>query len=228
VLAWLRTHGAGHRQRLFFGLLVGSFLNVVILRTAAGGWSGSGEREAARCSDRSASGTPKTAPPGMVVDRSRCPTCGHQAAWYENIPVLSYAGAARHAAAPARRRFPGSIRWWNCITGVLFALVVWRFGLGYQSLALLASRALLIAMSGIDLRTTLLPDTSPCRCSGSGCFAEPVRYSPRRRRQSRRGSATSACGRCTGLQAAHRQGRHGLRRLQAAGRDSVPSSDRKG
>jgi leader peptidase (prepilin peptidase)/N-methyltransferase len=41
---------------------------------------------------------------------------------------------------------------------VLFALVVWRFGLGYQSLAALAFTALLVAMSGIDLRTTLLPD----------------------------------------------------------------------
>ena len=140
-----------------FGLLVGSFLNVVILRLPRRlQWQW--ERDSRELLEIEApAGTPESAPPGIVVERSHCPKCGHALAAWENIPLLSFlalGGKCRGCKTPISWQYPAV----ELITGVLFALVVWRFGLGYQSLAALAFTALLVAMSGIDLRTTLLPD----------------------------------------------------------------------
>lgn len=140
-----------------FGLLVGSFLNVVILRLPRRlQWQW--ERDSRELLEIEApADTPEAAPPGIVVERSHCPTCGHALAAWENIPLLSFlalGGKCRGCKTPISWQYPAV----ELITGVLFALVVWRFGLGYQSLAALAFTALLVAMSGIDLRTTLLPD----------------------------------------------------------------------
>ena len=140
-----------------FGLLVGSFLNVVILRLPRRlQWQW--ERDSRELLEIEApADTPEAAPPGIVVERSHCPKCGHALAAWENIPLLSFlalGGKCRGCKTPISWQYPAV----ELITGVLFALVVWRFGLGYQSLAALAFTALLVAMSGIDLRTTLLPD----------------------------------------------------------------------
>ena len=140
-----------------FGLLVGSFLNVVILRLPRRlQWQW--ERDSRELLEIEApADTPEAAPPGIVVERSHCPKCGHALAAWENFPLLSFlalGGKCRGCKTPISWQYPAV----ELITGVLFALVVWRFGLGYQSLAALAFTALLVAMSGIDLRTTLLPD----------------------------------------------------------------------
>jgi leader peptidase (prepilin peptidase)/N-methyltransferase len=140
-----------------FGLLVGSFLNVVILRLPRRlQWQW--ERDSRELLEIEApADTPEAAPPGIVVERSHCPKCGHALAAWENIPLLSFlalGGKCRGCKTPISWQYPAV----ELLTGVLFALVVWRFGLGYQSLAALAFTALLVAMSGIDLRTTLLPD----------------------------------------------------------------------
>ncbi len=143
---------------LLFGLLVGSFLNVVILRLPhrmQWQWEAdSRELLGIEAPAEAAIG----APPGIVVERSHCPKCGHQLAWWENVPLLSYAllrGRCRGCGTAISWQYPAV----ELLTGLLFALVIWRFGLGYQGLAGLAFTGVLVAASGIDLRTTLLPDS---------------------------------------------------------------------
>ena len=139
------------------GLLTGSFLNVVILRLPPRlQWQW--ERDSRELLEIEApAGTPAQAPPGIVIERSHCPKCGHKLAAWENIPLLSYAllrGRCRGCKAPISWQYPVV----ELITGVLFTLIVWRFGLTPQALAALVFTGFMIAMAGIDLRTTLLPD----------------------------------------------------------------------
>ena len=153
------------------GLLVGSFLNVVILRLPPRlmhGW-----REQARevlelppaTADAASpdlgatdTGTPGGAPPpGIVVEGSRCPQCGHRLAPWENIPLLSFAllrGRCRACRAPISWQYPAV----EALTGLGFALCALEFGFGWPLLAALVLTGFLVAASGIDLRTTLLPD----------------------------------------------------------------------
>lgn len=137
-----------------FGLLVGSFLNVVILRLPARmEWSW--RQEAREILGQPEVYEPK--PPGLVVSRSACPNCGHALAAWENIPVLSFLllrGRCRACQAPISRQYPAV----ELITGLLFAACAWRFGISVELGFALAFTAALVALSGIDLRTTLLPD----------------------------------------------------------------------
>jgi leader peptidase (prepilin peptidase)/N-methyltransferase len=139
-----------------FGLLVGSFLNVVILRLPLRlQWQW--ERDSRELLDLPEPTHSTKTPPGIVVERSRCPKCGHALAAWENIPLISFLalrGKCRACRTPISWQYPAV----ELITGVLFALVVWKFGLTTQALAALVFTGFLIAMSGIDLRTTLLPD----------------------------------------------------------------------
>ena len=98
------------------------------------------------------------APPGIVVEGSHCLHCGHRLAAWENIPLLSFillGGKCRACKARISWQYPLV----EALTGILFALVVWRYGLTWQSGALLVATGFLVAMSGIDARTTLLPDS---------------------------------------------------------------------
>ncbi|MCC6756868.1 MAG: prepilin peptidase [Arenimonas sp.] len=137
-----------------FGLLVGSFLNVVILRLPARmEWSW--RQEAREILGQPEAYEPK--PPGLVVSRSACPHCGHALAAWENIPVLSFVllrGRCRACKAPISRQYPAV----ELVTGLLFAVCAWRFGISIELGFALAFTAALVALSGIDLRTTLLPD----------------------------------------------------------------------
>lgn len=137
-----------------FGLLVGSFLNVVILRLPARmEWSW--RQEAREILGQPEAYEPK--PPGLVVSRSACPKCGHALAAWENIPVLSFLllrGRCRACQAPISRQYPAV----ELVTGLLFAACAWRFGISVELGFALAFTAALVALSGIDLRTTLLPD----------------------------------------------------------------------
>ena len=87
-----------------FGLLVGSFLNVVILRLPKRlEWEW--KRDAREVLEQPEVYDPP--PPGIVVERSHCPHCKHQLSWYENIPVFSWLalrGSGReHLAVPRPR-----------------------------------------------------------------------------------------------------------------------------
>lgn len=151
------------------GLLVGSFLNVVILRLPLRmQWQW--ERDAREVLGQEAGLSPSpqpslpqaveretSPPPGIVVERSHCPKCGHQLAWWENIPLLSFlalGGKCRGCKAKISWQYPAV----EALTGLLFALIVWRYGVTWQAGALLVVTGFFVAMSGIDARTTLLPD----------------------------------------------------------------------
>ena len=138
-----------------FGLLVGSFLNVVILRLPAWlEWRWKSDcREMLELEPLDAA----EKPPGIVVQSSRCPKCGHKLAAWENIPLLSFLllrGRCRGCKTPISWQYPLV----ELLTGVACALVVWQFGATWQSLAVLVFTGMGIGMSGIDMRTTLLPD----------------------------------------------------------------------
>jgi leader peptidase (prepilin peptidase)/N-methyltransferase len=136
------------------GLIVGSFLNVVILRLPARlmhAW-----REQSRELLELTEGH-DTPPPGLVWEPSHCPHCKHELSALENIPVFSWLvlrGRCRHCAAPISAQYPLV----ELLTGIASAAVVWKFGLQWQAAAGLAFTWILIAASGIDIRTQLLPD----------------------------------------------------------------------
>ena len=153
--SWLFEHTAVLLAAVFvLGLLIGSFLNVVILRTPPRlefGWRREA-REILELPELEAS-----APPGLIADRSRCPKCGHQLSWYENIPVLSYAvlrGRCRSCKAPISIQYPIV----ELLTGAASVAVIAHFGPGWEGGIALLLTWILIAASGIDFRTTLLPD----------------------------------------------------------------------
>ena len=139
-----------------FGLMVGSFLNVVILRVPPlleHGW---------RCQCKELLRLipeEDEPPPGLVFSRSRCPNCGHQIRAIENIPVLSYLVLQGKCAACKARispRYPLV----ELTTAILFALTMWHFGPNLQGLTALFLTAFLIALAGIDADHQLLPDNT--------------------------------------------------------------------
>lgn len=136
-----------------FGLLVGSFLNVVIYRLPI-----MMQRESDNyVAQESNLPLPHLDRFNLMTPRSRCPKCAHPVGAGENIPVLSYLalrGKCRHCKAPISPRYPMV----ELLTGALSALLVWRFGSGLAGLATLLMAYLLIAMSFIDADTRLLPD----------------------------------------------------------------------
>jgi len=141
------------------GLLVGSFLNVVILRLPRRlehEWKlqahevlhGEAAVDAAEAGD---------APPGLVFEPSHCPRCRHPLSAFDNIPLLSWLalrGRCRYCRAPISWQYPLV----ELLTGLASAVVAWRFGFGWHLLAGLFFTWVLVAASGIDLRTQLLPD----------------------------------------------------------------------
>lgn len=154
-MAFLDAHpGLGYPAAAGLGLLVGSFLNVVILRLPRRlEWQWKREaREILEIPDLY-----EPPPPGVVVERSHCPHCGHQLAWYENIPLLSWLalrGRCRSCKTPISLQYPLV----ELLTGLLFLACVWRFGFGWKGFGALLFTGYLIALAGIDLRTRLLPD----------------------------------------------------------------------
>lgn len=142
------------------GLLVGSFLNVVIHRLPKMmefHW-------AAECAElqRDTNGVVNehTVDPvrfNLMVPRSRCPHCGHQIRWFENIPVVSYIalrGKCGNCATPISARYPAV----ELVCGALFAWCGWNWGLTWEALAWCGFSASVLALACIDWDTTLLPD----------------------------------------------------------------------
>ena len=136
-----------------FGLLIGSFLNVVIYRLPK-----MMERQwAAECAEMTGQAPPTQEQFNLLVPRSRCQKCGHQIRWYENIPVLSYLflrGKCSACATPISPRYPLV----ELVTGLLFAWWVWHWGWTLTAAAWCVFAAVLVALTLIDWDTTLLPD----------------------------------------------------------------------
>jgi len=136
------------------GLLVGSFLNVVILRLPermAAAW----RQEARDVLELQADTTPL--PPGIVREPSHCPHCKHPLSALDNIPLIGWLllrGRCRYCQSKISIQYPLV----ELLSGVLSAVIVWKFGPSWAALAGLALTWALIALSGIDFRTQLLPD----------------------------------------------------------------------
>lgn len=136
-----------------FGLLIGSFLNVVIHRLPIMMQRESDDYVA----QESGKPLPHLDRYNLTVPRSACPHCGHRITALENIPVLSYLilrGKCAGCNAHISLRYPAI----ELLTGVLSAILIWHFGTGMAGLATLLFAYLLIAMTFIDADTQLLPD----------------------------------------------------------------------
>ncbi len=135
------------------GLLIGSFLNVVIYRVPA-----MMQRESENyVAHESGQPLPHTERFNLMLPRSACPKCGHQITALENIPVVSYL-ALRGKCSACKTPISPRYAVVELLTGVLSAWLVWRFGAGLTGLAVLLFAYLLIAMTFIDADTQLLPD----------------------------------------------------------------------
>ena len=140
---------------LILGLLVGSFLNVVIYRVPEGlnrNWKlqakqmldlpleqGEGERF------------------NILMPPSHCPSCKAAIKPWQNIPILSYVllkGQCKHCHAAISLRYPLV----ELLAGLVFAVCAWKFGATWTALAAMVFSAYLIAMIFIDADTQLLPD----------------------------------------------------------------------
>jgi leader peptidase (prepilin peptidase)/N-methyltransferase len=166
--ACLPVLGAG-----VLGLLIGSFLNVVIYRLPR-----MMERQwAAECAEMSGQAVTDQTPFNLMVPRSRCQKCGHQINAYENIPVLSYLflrGKCSACKTPISARYPLV----ELVTGVLFAWCVWRWGWNASGAMWCLFSALLVSMTLIDWDTTLLPDNLTLPLLWAGLVASSLRWIP--------------------------------------------------
>ena len=167
VVAWVDALAAG-----VLGLLVGSFLNVVIYRLPK-----MLERQwAAECADLAGKEPAMAEPFNLLVPRSRCGQCGHAIRWYENIPVLSYAFLRGKCSACGTRisiRYPLV----ELFTGALFAFCGWRWGLTWTALAWCGFAAAIVALAFIDWDTTLLPDDITLPLLWAGLIAAVLGWS---------------------------------------------------
>jgi leader peptidase (prepilin peptidase) / N-methyltransferase len=137
------------------GLCVGSFLNVVIHRLPK-----MMEREwHTQCAELR--GEEPTLGESLTLSkpRSRCPTCGHQISALENIPLISYLLILKGKCSGCGTRISPRYPIVEAITGLISAYAAWHFGPTWQAVGALLLLWALIALSGIDLDTQLLPDS---------------------------------------------------------------------
>ncbi|WP_347902074.1 A24 family peptidase [Pseudomonas purpurea] len=139
---------------LGLGLLIGSFLNVVVWRLPK-----MLEREW-RLQAHEVLGLPSESPGpvyNLMLPHSECPHCGHRIRAWENIPLLSYValrGRCSNCKTPISCRYPLT----ELACGVLSAFIAWHFGFGWQAGWVLLLSWGLLAMSLIDAEHQLLPD----------------------------------------------------------------------
>ena len=135
------------------GLMVGSFLNVVILRLPK-----MMEREWHQQCAELRGETIETLPPlSIAKPRSACPHCQHKITALENIPILSYPvlrGRCSQCNTSISPRYPII----EALTGIISGFVAWNFGYGFLALAALIFVWAMIALAFIDIDTQLLPD----------------------------------------------------------------------
>jgi leader peptidase (prepilin peptidase) / N-methyltransferase len=139
---------------LILGLLVGSFLNVVIYRLPL-----IMQREwQLQCDELTGKAPQELEPFTLSSPRSRCPHCNHAISALENIPVISYlvlAGKCRQCKSKISMRYPLI----ELLCGVLSGIVAYYFGFSWACLGALLLTWSLIALTFIDVDHQLLPDS---------------------------------------------------------------------
>ena len=136
-----------------FGLCIGSFLNVVIHRLPK-----MLEQEwRAECAALAGQALAAAEPYNLVVPRSRCPSCSHRIAAWENIPVLSWL-ALRGRCSACKTRISAKYPLVELLAGIGAAYSVWRFGPTLAALGAALFVWFTIALAVIDQETGLLPD----------------------------------------------------------------------
>lgn len=137
------------------GLIIGSFLNVVIHRTPIvlmRRWQQDCRELTGKTTD-----TPSPERYNLVTPRSRCPHCGHAITALENIPVISYLwlhGKCSACRAPIGLRYP----FVEILSAVLATATAWHFGFNTEGMAAILLTWLLIALAFIDIDHQILPD----------------------------------------------------------------------
>ena len=153
------------------GLLIGSFLTVVIYRVPK-----MMERQwAVECAELTSAPAAPAERFNLLVPRSRCSSCGHPIGWHENIPVLSYVflrGKCSACGAPYGIRYPLV----EFLTGSLFFFCAWRWGWTMTTLAWCGFSAVLLALAVIDWDTTLLPDDLTLPLLWAGLVAAALQW----------------------------------------------------
>lgn len=135
------------------GLLVGSFLNVVIHRLPKileRGWK-------QQCEELHGNEPAKTEPYNLLVPRSACPHCAHVISAWENIPVISYLmlrGKCSGCGAAISPRYPVI----EAASGMLCGFAALHFGFGLAALGAMLLIWALLSLTAIDFDTQLLPD----------------------------------------------------------------------
>lgn len=135
------------------GLMVGSFLNVVIYRLPK-----MLERDwQSQCAELT--GEPPPAAPvfNLMIPRSACPGCGAPISAIKNIPIISYLflrGRCAKCGISISRRYPLV----EALSGLLGGLLAWHFGFGVAAFAAMIFCWALLALTFIDFDTQLLPD----------------------------------------------------------------------
>jgi leader peptidase (prepilin peptidase) / N-methyltransferase len=136
------------------GLMLGSFLNVVIYRLPKmleQAWR-------QQCAELHGEQTEALPVFNLATPRSSCPECGHKISIFENIPIFSYLflrGRCANCHASIPLRYPLI----EALTGALSGFVAWHFGFGGMAFAALVFVWAMIALTFIDLNTQLLPDS---------------------------------------------------------------------
>ncbi len=153
------------------GLLIGSFLNVVIYRFPVmleAQWK-------AECAELSSQVAAPAEKFNLAVPRSRCLKCGHQIRWFENIPVLSYLflrGKCSSCSTPISPRYLLV----ELATGALFFYCAWRWGATSTALVWSGFGATVLALGLIDWDTTLLPDDMTLPLLWAGLIAAELQW----------------------------------------------------
>lgn len=153
------------------GLLIGSFLNVVIYRLPRmleHQW-------AVECAELSGRPAPEVETFNLLVPRSRCQKCGHQIRWYENIPVLSWLflrGRCAVCGTPISIRYPLV----ELATAALFGYSCWQWGMTPTAMAWAGFASTLLVLGLIDWDTTLLPDDITLPLLWAGLIAAALHW----------------------------------------------------
>lgn len=123
------------------GLCIGSFLNVVILRTLSG--------------------------ESIVFPASKCPKCQHPLKWWHNIPVISYI-CLRGKCAFCKEAISMQYPIIELLTGIIFTLLFMKFGVSFDTLFAWIIAALLIVIAGTDIKEKVVYDVHTYTLIGVG------------------------------------------------------------